>query len=368
MFLFLKRLSLKTRIIKTLTQIPHPTKPNENLLQSELNYKIAFQQNTLKLILKDSSLTKKEAFKLQHLCQEKLAHLSKQFTVHVEVIGKKIPDINPTPPPKDLHIKNSLNNIDNIIAIASGKGGVGKSTTAAGIACALNSLGFKVGLVDADIYGPSTAFITPSDRPTQMQEGLIIPPTFKGIKIINAAMFSEEGKAHILRGPMAGNLVKQLICQTYWGKLDYLLIDYPPGTGDIQLSISQSITLTAAILVSSPQKLALEDTKKALLMFNTLKVDILGIVETMSYFECDSCHKKHQILGKLGAQTITNQYGIKVLAQLPLSSDITDASDHGRIQDCLDHYLPLAKSLEQQVTKLKLNSTPSLSDFKIKWR
>ena len=196
-------------------------------------------------------------------------------------------------------MKNSLNDVDNIIAIASGKGGVGKSTTSVGLACALNKLGFRVGLVDADIYGPSTTFITPSKRPSQMKDGLIIPPTFRGIKIINAAMFAEEGKAHILRGPMAGNLVKQLINQTHWGKLDYLLIDYPPGTGDIQLSISQSITLTAAILVSSPQKLALEDTKKALLMFNTLKVDILGIVETMSYFKCDNCDKKHQVLESL---------------------------------------------------------------------
>ena len=209
-----------------------------------------------------------------------------------------------------LRIPETLRKVNNIIGVFSAKGGVGKSEISLNLALSLNDKGYSVGLVDADIHGPSTAYLMPTTKPKYMKDGLVVPPEFEGIKIINAAMFGSEGKPHILRGPMAGNLIKQLIYQTYWQELDYLIIDYPPGTSDIQLSISQNLSLTGALLVSSPQKLALEDTKKSLLMFNALKVPLLGIVETMSYFECTSCNKKHNIMGSIGAKIIEHQFGV----------------------------------------------------------
>ncbi len=215
------------------------------------------------------------------------------------------------------------------LAIASGKGGVGKSTTAANLAFAFAAQGAKVGLCDVDVYGPSMALMTQTPTPTEMEGALIVPPEVRGVKIISPALFASTNKANILRGPMAGNLAKQLLTQVAWGELDFLFIDCPPGTGDIQLSLAQNISLDAAILVTSPQQVALLDVRKALEMFRTLQVPVLGLIETMSYFLCGTCETRHPLFGKDGGKNFAAEHKLPFLGAIPLSEALTQSGDRG---------------------------------------
>ncbi len=219
--------------------------------------------------------------------------------------------------------------IRHTLAIASGKGGVGKSTTAANLAFSFAAQGAKVGLCDVDVYGPSMALMTQTPAPTEMQGSLIVPPEVGGVKIISPALFGSTNKANILRGPMAGNLAKQLLTQVAWGELDFLFIDCPPGTGDIQLSLAQNISLEAAILVTSPQEVALLDVRKALEMFRTLQVPVLGLVETMSYFLCGTCETRHHLFGKDGGKNFAAAHKLPFLGAVPLSEALTQSGDQG---------------------------------------
>jgi ATP-binding protein involved in chromosome partitioning len=221
-----------------------------------------------------------------------------------------------------------LAHVKSIIAVASGKGGVGKSTTAINIARALAKRGAKVGVMDADVYGPSIPHVTKVASPTEMRGNLMVPPMKDGIKMVSVSMFASAGTAQILRGPMAGNVAKQFLTQVEWGELDYLIIDYPPGTGDIQLTISQTAPVTGAIIVTTPQEMALIDVRKAISMFETLKVPVLGVIENMSYFLCDGCDKKHFIFGKGGGKKISEQYGIPLLGEIPMDQKVVEGCDN----------------------------------------
>ena len=219
--------------------------------------------------------------------------------------------------------------IRHTLAIASGKGGVGKSTTAANLAFAFAAQGAKVGLCDVDVYGPSMALMTQSPAPTEMEGALIVPPEVRGVKIISPALFASTNKANILRGPMAGNVAKQLLTQVAWGELDFLFIDCPPGTGDIQLSLAQNISVEAAILVTSPQQVALLDVRKALEMFRTLQVPVLGLIETMSYFLCGTCETRHYLFGKEGGKHFAATHQLPFLGAIPLHEALTQSGDIG---------------------------------------
>jgi ATP-binding protein involved in chromosome partitioning len=220
--------------------------------------------------------------------------------------------------------------VDRIIAIGSGKGGVGKSTLASNLAVALARQGRKVGLLDADIYGPSQPrMMGVTKRPASADGKIIEPLEAHGVKMISIGLMVKEDEAIIWRGPMIMGALQQLISQTNWGKLDVLLIDLPPGTGDIQLTLCQRTHLTGAIVVSTPQDVALLDARKAIDMFVKLKVPVLGLVENMSTYICPNCGHEAHLFGHGGVAAEAKKMGVPLLAEIPLALDIRIAGDGG---------------------------------------
>jgi ATP-binding protein involved in chromosome partitioning len=240
------------------------------------------------------------------------------------------PTIDQVAPSAESPKSGALDRVKSLIAVGSGKGGVGKSTVSLNLALALQQQGKKVGLIDADIYGPSQQHMTRAARPTLMDGDFIEPSTYEGIKLISIAMFSNSGQAQLLRGPMAAQVIRQFLSQVAWGELDYLLIDLPPGTGDIQLTLAQIAPLSGAVLVTTPQEISLIDVRKAVAMFQTLNVPILGVVENMSYFICDNCEKKHYIFQQSGGKKLSAECGAPLLAEIPIDPRVAESSDQGR--------------------------------------
>jgi len=238
--------------------------------------------------------------------------------------------------------------VKSIVAVASGKGGVGKSTTAVNIAFALARAGQKVGLLDADVYGPSIPRMVKVTKPAGQSQGpggtMMTPPEADGVKVLSAGMFLEQGDAATLRGPRAGGVVKQFLTQIDWGELDVLLIDYPPGTGDIQLTISQTAPLSGALVVTTPQEVALLDVRRAVAMFKTLKVPVLGVIETMSSFICDGCDKVHHIFREGGGERLARELGVSFLGGIPLDPRVVVGGDEGRPQVVEFPDSPVAKA------------------------
>jgi len=231
-----------------------------------------------------------------------------------------------------------LPNVENIVAIASGKGGVGKSTITANLAVAMAKNGLKVGLIDADIFGPSIPkmFDVEAEKPKMHKvddQDLIIPAEKYGIKIISIGFFVDKDNAIIWRGPMAAKSLQQLIMQTDWGELDYLLLDLPPGTSDIHLTLVQTIPVTGVIIVSTPQDVALADAIKGIGMFReeSINVPILGLVENMSWFTPEELpDNKYYIFGKDGVKKLSEKFKVPVLGQIPIVQNIREGGDNGQ--------------------------------------
>ncbi|MBK6504948.1 MAG: P-loop NTPase [Ignavibacteria bacterium] len=225
-----------------------------------------------------------------------------------------------------------LPGVKNTIAIASGKGGVGKSTVAVNLAVALAKMGYRVGLIDADIYGPSIPLMFGiKDKPgvTQIDgKNKLVPLEKYGVKIMSIGFLMEENTAVVWRGPMASSALKQFMGDVVWGDLDFLLFDMPPGTGDIQLTLSQTIPLTGAVIVTTPQEISLADARKGYIMFEKVSVPTIGIVENMSYYE-DQGGKREYIFGKGGGMKMCNEFGIELLGEVPVNSDIRKSGDEG---------------------------------------
>ncbi len=226
----------------------------------------------------------------------------------------------------------ALSKVKNIIGIASGKGGVGKSSVTSNLAMALSLSGAKVGLMDADIYGPSQVLMfNLGDAKPEVVEGKLIPvEAIGGIKVISMGMLVDPEKAVIWRGPKVHQMIEQFMKQVNWGELDYLLIDLPPGTGDVQLTLTQSGELTGALVITTPQEVSVIDAKKGIAMFNTVSVPVLGLIENMSYFVCDSCDKKHHIFPSGGGASLSDTFNVPVLAELPMDPKIAIGADEGK--------------------------------------
>lgn len=235
-----------------------------------------------------------------------------------------------------------LSQVKNIIAVASGKGGVGKSTIAINLALALVKEGAQVGLLDADIYGPSqpTMLGTQGERPV-IQNRTIQPLKRHGIQSISIGNLVDANAAMVWRGPMLGKALEQLMHDTQWEGLDYLIVDLPPGTGDVQLTLCQKIPVSGAVIVTTPQDLALLDVRRACEMFNKLNVPILGVVENMSVYHCKQCGHEERIFGEGGAEKLANEYALTLLGAIPLDIRIREMTDSGMppvIQDPQGHH------------------------------
>ena len=224
-----------------------------------------------------------------------------------------------------------LPSVKNIIAVASGKGGVGKSTTAVNLALALAAEGAQVGILDADIYGPSQPMMLGiTGRPESIEENTIEPMEGHGLQASSIGFLIEEDAPMVWRGPMVTSALEQLLRQTRWRDLDYLIVDMPPGTGDIQLTLSQKVPVTGAVIVTTPQDIALLDARKGLKMFEKVGVPIVGIIENMSTYICTKCGHEEHIFGSGGGEKMCKEYGVDFLGALPLNLSIREQADAGR--------------------------------------
>src|SRR5829696_3100051 len=232
---------------------------------------------------------------------------------------------------RSISLDELLPGVKNIIAVASGKGGVGKTTVSVNLALSLAKTGAKVGLLDADIYGPSVPLMLGAEGDPQVLKNKIQPPNVEGIKVISMGFFYEQSQqAGIYRGPIVSGIIKQFLTDVEWGSLDYLIIDLPPGTGDAPLTMAQTIPVTGIIIVTTPQDVAMNVAVKALGMFSKLNVPIVGVIENMSYLQCPHCSEHISIFGKGGGQKISEKFDIPFLGEIPLSPQIMEGSDKGK--------------------------------------
>ena len=224
-----------------------------------------------------------------------------------------------------------LPGVDAIVAVGSGKGGVGKTTLAVNLALALAKLGHKTGLLDADVYGPNVPLMLgTSAQPSVLGENRIEPLEVHGLKVISVGLLNPGDKPLIWRGPMLHSIIRQFLGSVEWGTLDYLIVDLPPGTGDVALSLIQTVPLTGAIVVSTPSDVSLQDARKAIEMFRQMKVDLVGMVENMSYFVCPHCQHEIDIFSRGGAEKTAKQFGVDFLGSVQLDPEIRKSGDGGK--------------------------------------
>jgi ATP-binding protein involved in chromosome partitioning len=225
--------------------------------------------------------------------------------------------------------KQPVPGISNIIAVSSGKGGVGKSTVAVNLAIALAQYGARVGLLDTDVYGPNVPIMVGVNTELAVSGQKLLPHQVYGVRVMSIGFLNRGDKPVIWRGPMLHTAVKQFLYDVEWGNLDYLIVDMPPGTGDAQLSLAQLVPVQGAVVVTTPQEVAMADVRKAINMFEQVHIPVLGIVENMSYFICPSCSERHQIFGSGGGETLARQFNTELLGQVPLSINVRQGGDEG---------------------------------------
>jgi ATP-binding protein involved in chromosome partitioning len=237
----------------------------------------------------------------------------------------------PVPAPQQMPERQPIPGVKNLVAVASGKGGVGKTTVAVNLALALAKLGHKVGLLDADVYGPNVPIMLGvAEEPRATQDRRIYPVETQGIKMISMGLLNPGDKPMIWRGPMLHSVITQFLRNVIWGELDYLVIDLPPGTGDVQLTLIQTVAVTGAVVVTTPSTVALADVRKAIEMFRQVSVEVLGVVENMSTFACPHCGKPVDIFGHGEGARTAREYGVPVLGEIEIDPRIRIGGDTGQ--------------------------------------
>lgn len=278
---------------------------------------------------------------------------------------------------KPLLSLNSLADVQAVIAVAAGKGGVGKSTVTVNLALALQAQGYQVGIMDTDIYGPSIRKMLPEDRLPTQKGPLIQPALCRGIKMISMAYFRKEGEATAVRAPIANSLISHFIKNVQWGNLDFLLVDFPPGTGDVQLTLSQQAHLMGAVMVTTPQEVALLDVRKAMFLFEQVKVPIIGIVENMSYYQATHQAEPVYLFGRGGGERLAEEAGVPFLEHIPLDPIVCSCGDQGQSLFTLDSqarcpvtqaFQRLSNQLVEQVASLKIEKQQGLGSFELVWK
>ena len=330
---------------------------SNNVFDSNFINGLKFENNTVHFTLELLPQQLKESQQIKKFIQEKLLTIKQVDQVEIILTAHNTKKEN----------KNSQNTplrpAKNIIAVASGKGGVGKSTTAINIALSLLKLNYKVGILDADIYGPSLPKLTGISNKPKSNGGKIVPHNAFGLQAMSIGYLVPEDAATIWRGPMVMSAVEQLLRDVDWQNLDILIIDMPPGTGDAQLTLSQRVKLAGAIIVSTPQDLSLIDARKGLNMFKKVNVPILGIIENMSYFQCTKCDTKHEIFGNGGAKAEAQKLGVPFLNEIPLDISLRITSDDGNpIVQKEPNSIISQKYMEigaQIIKTIKINEKPS---------
>lgn len=320
----------KENIFKALCNVIEPDL-KKDIVSLGLVSNPQIEQNKISFTVQINNPALHSKKKMEEACEFQIKRFFPETELAIEVIA--LPPQNQRPAEQ----KKSLPGVKNVIAIASGKGGVGKSTVTANLAAGLALKGYKVGLIDADIYGPSIPimFNVANEKPEVIEiEGktYIKPVESHGVKILSIGFFSDPNQAVVWRGPMASKALTQMFSDAYWGELDFMLIDLPPGTGDIHLSLVQTAALSGALIVSTPQEIALADAKKGVAMFRlpSINVPVLGIVENMSYFTpAELPDHKYYIFGKDGAKNLAEQLKIPLLGQIPLVQSIRESGDSG---------------------------------------
>ncbi len=353
-----------SQVLEALKEVKHPEK-NADLVSLNIVQDIVVEGNKIKFTLVFPGSTDPFVNSLKKACVQAIRS---KFGESVDIDGNI--DHRFAVVRKEREI---LPGVKNIVAIASGKGGVGKSTIAANMAVALSRLGYKAGLIDADIYGPSVPKMLKLEDARPMvtkinNKDMIIPVENYGVKVLSIGFFINPDDALIWRGPMATNALKQLIDQGDWGELDYLLIDLPPGTSDIHLTMVQEVPVTGAIIVSTPQDVALADVVKGISMFkgDNINVPVLGLVENMAWFTpAELPDNKYYIFGKGGCEKLAKEYNLPLLQQIPIVQSIREAGDSGEPSALVENspvgqsFIELAKRTVDEVEKRNQQMEPT---------
>jgi ATP-binding protein involved in chromosome partitioning len=338
----------KEEVLKALSSVQEPDL-KKDIVELNLVGDIVCENNSVAFSVKVHNPALHSRKKMEEACEFAIQrYVSEDIHISVKVV--------PLPKDRDPEQRKVLPGVKNIIAVSSGKGGVGKSTVTANLAVGLADLGYSVGLVDADIYGPSMPlmFDVANEKPSTIDidgKNFIKPIENHGVKMLSIGFFADVNQAIVWRGPMASKALRQMFLDTYWGSLDYMLIDLPPGTGDIHLSLVQTVPVTGAVVVSTPQGIALADAKKGIGMFQleNINVPVLGIVENMAFFTpAELPENKYYIFGKEGGAQLAEQLGVKLLGQIPIVQSICESGEAGR-PAILQETTPQAIALKDMV-------------------
>lgn len=369
----------KEQVKSALSQVLHPSEQRD-LISLDMVQDLIVQEKyisfTLEFPEKDEALENELRKKTEEAIQK---FVDKEAIVDIQMavnLSKKREMEDSKPGQQQAQQQEILPGVKNIIAVASGKGGVGKSTVAVNIAAALAKQGKKVGLMDTDVYGPSIpTMFNIHDRPNITTQKKLIPHEKYGIKLVSMGFLVDVDQAMVWRGPMATSAIKQFMTDVEWGELDYMIMDLPPGTGDIQLTIVQTVPLTGAVIVSTPQTVALDDARKGVAMFKKVNVPVLGVVENMAYFTPpDMPDKKYYIFGEGGAARLAQEMNVPVLGEVPLQQTLREGGDSGKPIVLEDSQSPAATALMevtgnmQQQLAIRLKEQAPTKKIDIKFR